>query len=92
MAQLPTQIAPPFSARCLNGPVEQFLGGAGAAFDPGLIVLDPEELRGLHDTGVRVRLHVWQALVEQVVTGREVRVEEQDVVAPGDLEAPQQVA
>ena len=75
----------------LHRPVEHLLDRAGGVLDPRLRRALPEELGGLDDSGHWV-VHVGEGLGQEVGPRREVRVEDDQVLAAGAGEGVPQVA
>jgi hypothetical protein len=79
--------AVPVGTGRLDVAIKQLLHRPRAALHPGLPVGDAEELRCLHNSRLRVGVHVRQGLIEDVLPRREVGVKQQNEVAPRPLEA-----
>jgi hypothetical protein len=66
----------PMIAVHLDHAGEKLLHGAAALLDPGLLIARPEELRGLNNRNVGFFAHEGEDLLEEVVAGAEVGVED----------------
>ena len=75
----------------LDRPVEDLLNRSRGPLDPGLPGAAPEVLRGLHDRDLRI-VQVGQRLGQEVPPGREIRVQDDQVLGAGLGERVPQVA
>ena len=76
----------------LDDTVEKLLSGRSTLFSPCLLDTGTEELRRLNDGDILVLVHVWKDILEEVMTGTEIGVEDGKESSFGAREGISQVA